>query len=76
VPGRRRRGAAPRPDSTEADERGCPYAARCAFAEPRCREEAPALRPVGERHRAACHLAEAILGKAAASDWRGKKEPQ
>jgi peptide/nickel transport system ATP-binding protein len=62
VPGRRRRAARPPPAvEAGADERGCPYAARCAFAEPRCRETAPALRPVGERHLAACHVAERVM---------------
>ena len=28
---------------------GCPYAARCAFARPRCREEAPELRRLAGR---------------------------
>ena len=28
---------------------GCPYAARCAFARPRCREEAPGLRRRGRK---------------------------
>jgi len=36
--------------------RGCRFAGRCPFAEERCREEEPALRAVGERHRVACHL--------------------
>jgi len=36
--------------------RGCRFAGRCPFAEERCREEEPALRAVGDRHRVACHL--------------------
>ena len=36
---------------------GCPYAARCAFARPRCREEAPVLETKGDGSRkAACHF--------------------
>ena len=36
---------------------GCPYAARCASARPRCREEAPPLAPIaGGARRAACHF--------------------
>ena len=35
---------------------GCRFASRCALAEDRCRAEAPALRDVGDGHRAACHL--------------------
>jgi peptide/nickel transport system ATP-binding protein len=63
VPGRRHRAPAPPADAAPA-EGGCPYAARCLFAEARCREAAPALRPVGERHLAACHLAERVMGAA------------
>jgi peptide/nickel transport system ATP-binding protein len=40
------------PESTE----GCPYAARCAFARARCREEAPILEAKAEgSRRVACH---------------------
>jgi peptide/nickel transport system ATP-binding protein len=36
---------------------GCPYAARCVFARPRCREEAPTLETKGGRSRkVACHF--------------------
>ena len=36
---------------------GCPYAARCAFARPRCREEAPRLETKGGGGRkVACHF--------------------
>jgi peptide/nickel transport system ATP-binding protein len=35
---------------------GCAFHLRCEFAEPRCRESVPALRGVGTRHEAACHL--------------------
>jgi peptide/nickel transport system ATP-binding protein len=36
---------------------GCPYAARCAFARPRCREEPPALETKGDGSRkVACHF--------------------
>jgi peptide/nickel transport system ATP-binding protein len=36
---------------------GCPYAARCAFARPRCLEEAPTLEPKGGGSRkVACHF--------------------
>jgi peptide/nickel transport system ATP-binding protein len=62
--------AIPRPDSgprhrrgvltgekIAAPEAGCPYAARCPLAEPRCRQEAPMLRSVAPDRRAACHLA-------------------
>lgn len=37
---------------------GCRFAERCPFAEQRCFQEHPALRPVGESHLSACHFAE------------------
>ena len=41
------------PEATE----GCPYAARCAFARPRCREEAPVLETKdGGGRKVACHF--------------------
>jgi peptide/nickel transport system ATP-binding protein len=40
---------------------GCAFAPRCAMARDRCRQEAPVLRPVGERHMVACHEAERVL---------------
>jgi oligopeptide transport system ATP-binding protein len=33
---------------------GCPFAPRCRFVADRCRQENPALEPVGERHTVAC----------------------
>jgi peptide/nickel transport system ATP-binding protein len=42
----------PRPNATT----GCPYAARCLHAQARCLEAAPALRPLGEDRRVACHF--------------------
>jgi oligopeptide/dipeptide ABC transporter ATP-binding protein len=35
---------------------GCHFHARCLYAMPRCREEAPVLREIKPRHLAACHL--------------------
>jgi peptide/nickel transport system ATP-binding protein len=35
---------------------GCRFASRCPFARDRCREESPALRPIGAGHEAACHF--------------------
>ena len=35
---------------------GCRFHTRCPFAFDRCRGEAPALRPLGDGHSAACHL--------------------
>jgi peptide/nickel transport system ATP-binding protein len=40
---------------------GCSFAPRCAFALPRCREEAPPMRPLGAGHRAACWRAEELV---------------
>lgn len=36
---------------------GCPFHPRCPLAEPRCREETPALRALSDGHQVACHLA-------------------
>ncbi len=44
--------APPMPDAAT----GCPYAARCLYARARCVEEAPALSPLGEARRVACHF--------------------
>jgi peptide/nickel transport system ATP-binding protein len=35
---------------------GCAYAGRCRFAQARCREDPPALRPLGEGRSVACHF--------------------
>jgi oligopeptide/dipeptide ABC transporter ATP-binding protein len=48
-----------RPPTPVDRPRGCAFAARCPHAIPRCRDEDPALRRLGERRHAACHLAEA-----------------
>ncbi len=37
---------------------GCVFHPRCPFAEARCRREPPVLRPIGDRHEAACHRLE------------------
>ena len=56
-PGRRVRAAlggdVPSPINPPA---GCAFHTRCPLAVARCREEAPGLRPVGERRQVACHL--------------------
>ena len=36
--------------------KGCAYAPRCPFAQARCREVAPELRPLGEGRQVACHF--------------------
>ena len=35
---------------------GCRFRTRCKFAERRCEQEEPRLRPVGDRHLVACHF--------------------
>ncbi|MDJ0925984.1 MAG: ABC transporter ATP-binding protein [Acidimicrobiia bacterium] len=35
---------------------GCRFASRCPFAQDRCREESPQLRPIAATHEAACHF--------------------
>ena len=40
---------------------GCAFAPRCGYAVARCHAEAPALRPIGDRHDVACHEAERVL---------------
>jgi peptide/nickel transport system ATP-binding protein len=57
---RRHRGAQPIASQSQSTA-GCPYAARCALADQRCREVAPALRGLGPGHLAACHHAEAVM---------------
>jgi oligopeptide transport system ATP-binding protein len=39
---------------------GCHFHTRCAHANDRCRNEAPALRTLATGHQAACHLAETL----------------
>ena len=39
---------------------GCRFAARCPYADTRCREETPCLRELLPGHRTACHFAERI----------------
>jgi len=43
------------PPSEEAPG-GCAYAGRCRFAQSRCRETAPELRPLGDGRSVACHF--------------------
>jgi len=37
---------------------GCHFHPRCPHATPRCRQQAPALKPIGSQHLSACHLNE------------------
>ncbi len=49
---------------------GCAYAARCPFAQARCRLEAPGLRDLGQGRQAACHFAEQIIAEGAETAHR------
>ena len=63
VPGRRRARSKPTDAAVlPLAAAGCPYAPRCAFAQPRCVAEAPSLRPIGEGRKTACHFAESVMG--------------
>jgi peptide/nickel transport system ATP-binding protein len=56
--------AAPAPADAVAPRAGgpgCAFAARCAFAQPRCRIETPALGAIGPDRRVACHRAEEVV---------------
>ncbi|MEX2542932.1 MAG: oligopeptide/dipeptide ABC transporter ATP-binding protein [Trueperaceae bacterium] len=48
-----------RPDPSDPPG-GCAFHTRCRFAQNRCREEKPALKPVGSGHLAACHFTEEL----------------
>ncbi|NEB01043.1 ABC transporter ATP-binding protein [Streptomyces sp. SID13726] len=50
-----------RPAAAHETGQGCPFAARCAFAEDRCRTERPALLPDGNGA-VACHRADELDG--------------
>ena len=60
------------PPNPIAPPTGCRFHPRCPHAQALCREEHPALRAVGEGHRAACHFAEdlALDGIAGAAPAR------
>ena len=49
----RLKGEVPDPANPPA---GCAFHTRCPLAEARCRTDRPTLRPVADRHEAACHL--------------------
>ena len=71
VGGVRRRRGAQAIASQSSGAAGCPYVSRCALADRHCREAAPALRPVGQAHLAACHHAEAGMALPAATAEAG-----
>ena len=67
--------AIPKPDPTIARHRillpgdvpsplsppsGCRFHTRCSFAQARCSQDVPALRPVGPGHQVACHFFETL----------------
>lgn len=41
----------------------CPFAPRCAYAQERCLQENPTLKPVGKEHRTACWVNPRLEGK-------------
>ena len=47
---------APADRRADGPQGGCAYAPRCPFAQARCRQEAPELRPLGDGRAAACHF--------------------
>jgi peptide/nickel transport system ATP-binding protein len=57
---RRRRGAQAIA-SQSATASGCPYTARCPWADQYCREVPPRLAEVGAGHLAACHKSDAVM---------------
>lgn len=48
----------------------CLFANRCPLVIPQCWQEKPALKDLGHRHRAACHLAEGLY----ASSWARERQ--
>jgi peptide/nickel transport system ATP-binding protein/oligopeptide transport system ATP-binding protein len=55
-------GSVPSPNN---QPRGCRFAPRCPFADPRCHAEPPPLRDLGPEHRVACWNAPVELARAA-----------
>ncbi|MFO1150648.1 MAG: ABC transporter ATP-binding protein [Alsobacter sp.] len=48
------------PPRLDKPVRGCPFAPRCGYTEPRCTQATPALDAVGPGHRAACYAADRL----------------
>ena len=52
-----------RPASASQAGTGCAFAPRCAWAQPQCREDEPALRPALSGRMSRCHFAEAVVDR-------------
>ncbi|HSG48865.1 MAG TPA: oligopeptide/dipeptide ABC transporter ATP-binding protein, partial [Longimicrobiales bacterium] len=61
-PGQRLESIGGRPPDLLAEPRSCPFAPRCPWAEPRCHQERPPLRPVTDGHASACWRWEDVSG--------------
>ena len=61
--GQRLESIAGRPPDLLAEPGNCPFAPRCPWAEGRCHEEKPPLRPVGEGHASACWRWEDVVAE-------------
>ncbi|HSG07850.1 MAG TPA: ABC transporter ATP-binding protein [Longimicrobiales bacterium] len=53
-----------RPPDLLAEPESCPFAPRCRWAEGRCHQEKPPLRPVGDGHASACWRWEEVASEA------------
>ena len=54
-------GAAP---TWTREPEGCPFVARCTWAQPQCQTEIPVLRTIAPGHEVACHRAEEVVARA------------
>jgi oligopeptide/dipeptide ABC transporter ATP-binding protein len=53
---RERKSTAPSASAAPADDGGCPFRSRCAYARDICHEEVPPEVPIGPTHMARCHV--------------------
>ena len=62
-----------RPPDTSKPIPGCPFASRCGWAQPKCHQERPPVKTVGDEHYSACWRAEEVfaarLGSKASPAW-------
>ncbi len=65
-------GTVPSPNN---QPKGCRFAPRCPFADPRCRDEPPPLRDIGADHRVACWKAPVELGRHASRRRHRQQAP-